>query len=135
MFVYFQEKAALVDLKISEIDLAWAAGFYEGEGWVSFLNTPSMKNPQLRLMVTQKDTVPLYKLKEIFGVGSVYIDQYNLCGRYVITTYNAYRVGKLLLNYIVSPVKRIQLETALKNHEVYKKAKGCDITGGGTCGS
>ena len=119
----------------SVIDLAWAAGFYEGEGWVSFLNTPSMKNPQLRLMVTQKDTVPLEKLRDIFGVGSIYVDKYNMCGRYVLTTYNAYSVSKLLLPYIVSPVKRVQMETALKKHEDYKKSKGKSTTGkGGSCG-
>lgn len=118
-----------------DLNLAWAAGFYEGEGWVSFLSSPSMKNPQLRLMVTQKDTVPLYRLQEIFGCGSVYVDKYNLCGRYVLTTYNAYRVGKQLLPFIVSPVKRIQLETALSMHENYKSSKGQDISGkGGSCG-
>jgi hypothetical protein len=47
------------------IDIAWSAGFYEGEGHCSAVVSKAA------IMVTQKDTELLYKLRDWFG-GRVY---------------------------------------------------------------
>jgi hypothetical protein len=46
------------------LDIAWAAGIYEGEGWVQLNNTT-------RAAVGQKDVWLLERLKALFG-GSIY---------------------------------------------------------------
>lgn len=50
----------------SEIDIAWAAGVYEGEGNVARTNEYACS----RIMVSQKDPEILYRLRDWFG-GSV----------------------------------------------------------------
>lgn len=56
--------------------LAWAAGFFDGEG--CFTASPGQANRQgvqrryLKLQVAQKNPELLYKFKDIFGYGEVY---------------------------------------------------------------
>jgi len=51
---------------MQEIELAWAAGFFDGEGNISFNgNCP-------RLQVGQKEINPLEVLRFILGVGTIY---------------------------------------------------------------
>lgn len=53
---------------MSPIDIAWAAGIYEGEGSVAFYGR---KEPgRSRIIVVQKDPWILYRLQSLFG-GSV----------------------------------------------------------------
>lgn len=116
----------------SEIELSWAAGFYEGEGscgvWGNRRWNENQKrwySPQLRVDVVQKRREPLDKLKEIFGFGSVLYDKHNDCFHYRTCAIKA----KLLLDqirpYIVNPQKQEQLDQAINKY----------ITGkGGSCG-
>ena len=51
---------------MSEVDIAWAAGFIDGEGYVIFgQNSPGYKT--LKLDTAQIDRSPLDKLSELFG--------------------------------------------------------------------
>lgn len=47
---------------ISDIDVGYAAGFYEGEG-----SCIAMKNDGCYITITQKDSEPLVKLQNLFG--------------------------------------------------------------------
>lgn len=53
--------------KPTELDIAWAAGIYEGEG---SCNTPTKHKSAFTVQITQKDPEFLYKLRDLFG-GSV----------------------------------------------------------------
>lgn len=50
---------------ISDVDAAWAAGFYEGEGCAS-INRPRGV-PHLRITITQVNREPLERLLALFG--------------------------------------------------------------------
>src|SRR3990167_994220 len=55
--------------KALKIDIAWASGIYEGEGWCSVI--PNMKGHKTQgVYVGQKDTWILFRLKALFG-GSI----------------------------------------------------------------
>jgi hypothetical protein len=51
------------------LDIAWAAGIWEGEGSVNYVNNGST-TPSFRVSVCQKDPEILYKLRSMFG-GSI----------------------------------------------------------------
>lgn len=124
-----------------ELDVAWLAGFWEGEGWINFVHSKAMKFPQLRISLTQNQREPLDKVKEMYGFGGVFADKYNKCFRYITTTSKAAQIAREILPYIVNPYKRGQIISALEKHDQYQKEikdrkANCDITGkGGTCGS
>lgn len=48
-------------------DLAWAAGFFDGEGCVCINKLASRKRWTLKCRVSQVDMQPLLKLKSMFG--------------------------------------------------------------------
>ena len=54
------------------LDLAWAAGFLEGEGCFGYyFHRPGARNGSLHLNASQKEREPLDRLREIFGVGFI----------------------------------------------------------------
>jgi hypothetical protein len=53
--------------KPTELEIAWAAGIYEGEG---SCNTTAKRSNTFSVQVTQKDPELLYKMRDLFG-GSV----------------------------------------------------------------
>jgi hypothetical protein len=55
---------------INTIDIAWAAGFIEGEGCFYCGKTPS-NHGRVSVSATQKEIEPLLRLKRIFG-GSIH---------------------------------------------------------------
>ncbi len=59
-------------MEYNPLDLAWAAGFFEGEGTTSVLKAQRDKYAYLRMSVSQKDPELLYKFQNIFKVGKVY---------------------------------------------------------------
>ena len=54
------------------IDLAWAAGLFDGEGSTSTLKAQRDKYTYLRMSVSQKDRRVLDKFQVIVGAGKVY---------------------------------------------------------------
>lgn len=72
----------ILELMSSDIDWAWAAGFYEGEG--TMVCNPQYNN--LALSISQKDPESLYRFMDITRVGKIY-------GPYKRNIY-AYSVGK-----------------------------------------
>ena len=58
---------------MKETDLAWAAGFIDGEGTV-YISPERTKHPMgLRLLASQTVEKPLRKLQSLFGGGNVYL--------------------------------------------------------------
>lgn len=60
----------------AEVDRAWAAGFWDGEGSTSPYGRPRQSDghrPAIKMYVSQKDTGPelLQKMQRIMGVGEV----------------------------------------------------------------
>ena len=54
------------------LDLAWAAGFLEGEGCFGwYWHRPGQRNGSLVINAVQKEREPLDRLREIFGVGRI----------------------------------------------------------------
>jgi hypothetical protein len=57
--------------EIDELDLAWAAGFIDGDGSITFSCNPQTGLCRVQLSVTQKDRQALLILQELFG-GNIY---------------------------------------------------------------
>lgn len=55
-----------------ELDLAWAAGFFDGEGTTSNLKAKRDKYSYLRCSISQKNPELLEKFLAIFKVGKIY---------------------------------------------------------------
>lgn len=76
-----------------QIDLAWAAGFFDGEGCVIIQRrkAPKTKHGILHLLhveVAQVDILPLNKLQKLFK-GRIYFDKYSKINKWIITNENA----------------------------------------------
>lgn len=56
----------------SDVDLAWAAGFFDGEGSTSILKAQRDKYAYIRMSVSQKYPELLEKFKFIVGHGKIY---------------------------------------------------------------
>jgi len=56
----------------SDLEYAWAAGFFDGEGTTSILKAQRDKYSYLRMSVSQKNRALLDKFQKIVGVGKVY---------------------------------------------------------------
>lgn len=63
-----------VDLCLSrKVGLAWATGFYEGEGHISSYKPKGNRNNwTLQLTVAQNHSEPLEWFRDVFGVGKIY---------------------------------------------------------------
>lgn len=55
-----------------EVDLAWCAGLFDGEGSTSVLKAQRDKYSYIRLSVSQKDNRVLQKFQSILGCGKIY---------------------------------------------------------------
>ena len=100
-----------------DADLAWAAGFIDGEGCIAVcrqLPTKGRESPSHRLEVnvanTDHDTI--LRLKRIFGVGAVhgrkrgnYLKVWNFC----VTGSDAKKVLDLVTPYLFTKRKEAQL--------------------------
>lgn len=56
-----------------DTEIAWAAGFIDGEGSMGFYQRSGVGRNSgiMRIAVSQKDDEPLYRLNEIFGCGNL----------------------------------------------------------------
>lgn len=88
------------------LDIAWAAGIWEGEGWCG------KPTDSYRVSVVQKDTWLLYKLKDLFG-GSITVPRPKTnCSEWRIFGPRAH--GFLLTIFtFLSPRRRVQVRKML----------------------
>jgi hypothetical protein len=111
---------AVVGRKVNREELAWSAGFFDGEGYTH--NRPQVKNGRVPPMMTvaQIEMWPLERLQRaLFGIGKIY-------GPYISKQknrkpywqYSIHRAGDViavtgLLWKWLGPTKRLQIQTAL----------------------
>ena len=88
------------------VDLAWAAGIFEGGGCI---NTKAKAATQVT--VTQRDTYILYKLQELFG-GYVYIPKPPHCALWQTTGARARGFIFTVFSWL-SPRRRKQIRKEL----------------------
>jgi len=105
-------------------ELAWAAGFFDGEGSIgTYFNRPHVDGSQgsgtTRLTITQKDRRPLDRFREAVGVGSVTQRQpdaqhdYGMYALQVVKRAGVHQIIWLLWPWLSEP-KREQIERACK---------------------
>jgi len=99
-------------------DLAWAAGFYDGEG-STFLQRPR-KTVKLILTVSQKDTRVLLKLKRILGGGIYGPYGGRPCAAWILQGENAYQALMAMWPHL-GAAKREQAAVALDEWHDRKK--------------
>ena len=108
-------------------NIAWASGFFEGEGYVGFkytLNKMWDKSyPRFVISISQVSREPLDKFKEIFGAGTVrgpygpYQQTKQEYYQYQISGDAAVEVLEKLLPYLFA--KGAQAKWTLMNYEEY----------------
>lgn len=120
--------------QINREELAWAAGFFDGEGHVSY------RNGALTLEVAQKDTRVLERFQQaVLGVGKIngpYRGALTLKGyqskdywTFKTSNYEHTQAAMIMLWSFLSPVKKEQAFKALseakinRKHSSYKRAK------------
>lgn len=94
----------------TEVDIAWAAGIYEGEGCTVFTGTG------VATSVTQRDTWLLYRLQELFG-GS--IAQYRGYGTWRVCG-DSMRAFITAIEPFLSPRRRSQINAARSAIELHR---------------
>lgn len=97
---------------MSKLDLAWAAGFFDGEGCVYidkyFDKRYNVYRYALRINVSQVDLKPLKKFLTLFKVGRI-CTFHNNTSRWVASGYDAIKVLKILKPYSVVKISQIKL--------------------------
>jgi hypothetical protein len=97
---------------MKKTDLAWAAGFFDGEGCVRFRD-----NKFEFISFTQKNVEPLTRLKKLFGLGNIYTCHSKYKGKsypmqkYIISGRDAVLILSLLFPYLT--VKRDEATKAI----------------------
>lgn len=98
-------------MTILDTDIAWAAGFIDGEGCLTLVK--KRNGLQVVLNVSQVELAPLYKLKDLFG-GSIQkhgkeTDKWRAAYMWVITGINAASVIKLIRPYLLVKNKQADI--------------------------
>ena len=105
---------------MKDTDIAWAAGFFDGEGSIIFPN-----NRGVRLNVCQKVPAPLERFIKIFKLGNILINN----TKYKSQPYSYYSVNiygetarsilRLMLPYLT--VKKVSALQALNQKRIYSR--------------
>jgi len=92
---------------MKETDVAWAAGFFEGEGSLSiYFSVNGDFNG--RIGASQKAREPLDKLQELFG-GKVYLRKHDGVHSWECSSKQALPFLRKIYPYIVSPLRRQEI--------------------------
>nr|ADO14979.1 putative LAGLIDADG protein [Cinachyrella sp. 3473]AEZ35211.1 putative LAGLIDADG protein [Cinachyrella sp. 1B KRC-2012] len=99
----------------------WAIGLSEGEG--SF--TSSNGYPRFQIELNKRDVSVLYKVKKIFGVGKVYLNEKNSTYMYIVTNRaNLLRVIELFNGRLMLSKRQNQFKTWVS---LFNKCYGTNI--------
>lgn len=100
--------------------IAWAAGFFDGEGCIMVLaNTgPQKKSFQLQVRVSQRVQEPLLRLKELFPSGRFYVSGSSKMPDFCLTGRAAAEMLEELLPYLT--VKRDQAKLAMELGQMFR---------------
>ena len=109
-----------------ETDLAWCAGFFDGEGWVGAVQSTKMSEG-IRSLVAQKDRQALDRFHAILNFGVVAGPYRNKSPVFYWRISKEAHVRQLftLLQPYLGPVKLAQFQTALDKYDarINKRSK------------
>ena len=113
-----EEVDEILDQAISQVTLAWIAGFFDGEGSLSLVianRNRSQTRKAIRISLYQKDPDPLQEIQSTLGMGHISIDSKE-CHRLRITKKADHiRFLQLVGPYLRLRHRRLQVEV-LCNH-------------------
>lgn len=102
-------------------ELAWAAGFFDGEGHVSFNHRKNTRSKGgLRFTVAQADRAVLDRMQRALGIGRVkgpygpYKTQTKPFWIYMVGSFEEVQAAIAMMWSFLSPVKRAQAKVALQ---------------------
>lgn len=114
-------------MELNHEELAWAAGFFDGEGYIGITNTNKGKHKRLNVQLAQIYIEPLERFQKAVGHGKIY-------GPYRRNTPNRQEYWLISFTYLeetqaviallwkwLSPPKRAQASKALKDFQDYRK--------------
>lgn len=97
----------------TESEIAWAAGFTDGEGNIGMCRSWRSGSPYVSyypyLQVHQMDPRPLRKLRKIFGCGSVGRRRSDLCYYWRVNGTRAGEVTKAMLGWLIVKKEEVKL--------------------------
>lgn len=106
---------------MKDTDIAWAAGFFDGEGSI-LLRKYTVKNHiqwTLRLVLVQKDPAPLYEFQTIVGgLGTVHRRETRPITVWEVASHEAEIALRTLYPYLRA--KQYQADIALKFRETFR---------------
>lgn len=108
---------------INREELAWAAGFFDGEGYIGFLQ---VAHSPLRISIAQIDRQVLDRFRESVGLGKVY-GPYTYKNRptfkpyfeFTARTHEPVQAIVAMLYQFLSPVKQAQCLNALRKYNAW----------------
>ena len=111
-------------MKLDTHEIAWAAGFFDGEGTTS-IQFVENRSPRLRLSLSQKSTYCLLRFrKAIKGRGQIYSHGQREMHQFITTRFEDTQFVVALLWKYLSYEKREQAKAAIKIYKAnYKKIK------------
>jgi|SRR5678816_4000552 len=105
------------NIEIDKVKLAWASGFYDGEGSISCRALRLNNAPRLSLSLSQVELGPLKKFKRcLWGLGKIYGPMFhgaNHIYRWETTGFERCQMGIILMWNELSDVKKEQAKKAL----------------------
>lgn len=99
---------------MKEFELAWAAGFFDGEGSSGYYH----QNQRISACVVQKDRRPLDRFLAAVGFGKIYMPgaNPNHCYRWQVTSTRGVKQLYDILKPFLSTPKIEQFESTLQQH-------------------
>lgn len=130
---------------VTQLDYAWAAGFFDGEGCVSLSDCTKRNSPRgparhitMKILICQKDRRPLDKFKGLFGGeikpfvrgGKNARGGQSLVWEIVLRATLAANALKLMLPYLTlkGDVARVALELQARIDSYPRKGRGCPLS-------
>jgi len=108
---------------VKTTDLAYIAGFFEGEGCVLIQRRKTSKTVHkilhfLHIEISQVDVKPLLKIQKVFG-GRIYYDKRLRINKWIITNTNAANFLKKIDKFLIT--KKKESYTAIKFSKLIRK--------------
>lgn len=96
---------------MTEVEIAYVAGFFDGEGSATFLWVKQGRNqkryPRIVAAIAQTDRRPLDWIKEWIGTGSVYKDKGDNVHHYMVTANGARKLLNAIRPYLRVKAERV----------------------------
>ena len=97
-----------------EQELAWAAGFFDGEGSTVCSSSNKSRPRSMIMRLSQKEPELVFQLHRIMGVGKVYVRKD--CSAWQVAGYESIKQATQLLWPCLGEIKRKQIERAFEKY-------------------